>query len=92
MAMSPGGKLVTAEFIRVRVLWGAVCLLSLVAWYFEKLQELTWKQGTFLILSLSLLTVGEVVVLPRLQRRAGITVLLTVGELVFLGWLAWFLP
>jgi hypothetical protein len=85
-------KLLTGDSMRLRLLWGAVCLAGLVLWYREELQSITWVQGGVLILSLSSVTCAEVFLAPHLKHRAGVTILLAVSELVFVVWLAWLLP
>ena len=85
-------KLLTGDSMRLRLLWGAACLAGLLLWYLERLQLFTWTQGAVLILLLSSVTCVEVFLVPRLKHRAGLTVLLAVTELMFIVWLAWFLP
>jgi len=83
------GKQITGEFIRLRVLWAALCLASLVLWYWIELQTLTWSERAILISSFLALGCSEAFLAPRLRNRAGLTIALAMGEMMFLAWLAW---
>ena len=83
-------RFLTSDFARLRALWGAVCLASLAVWYFERLKTLTWPRGVLLIGTLTALSCSEEFLVPRLKRYAGLTMALTVAEILVLVWLLWF--
>ncbi len=79
------GKLFTGGFIRLRVFWGAVCVASLVLWYLEQLQTLTWQQGAVLMAALLAVTSEEILLAPRFQKQTGLAMTITAFEVVLLA-------
>lgn len=89
--MTESGRLLTTTFAPLRALWAGACLVSLVFWYLELLNKLTVAQSALLVFSLLSLSGVQFLLLPRLKHRAGLTMLLSMAELVVLAWLVWLL-
>ena len=82
-------KLLTHDFIRVRVLWIAVCLASLALWYVQRLWALDWPRRVGFVVSPFAVTGLGVFLAPRLKSRLALTLILTVAVILVLAWLGW---